>query len=275
MGHRTLKRVPLDFQWPLHQVWDGYVNPWPGSLPCPLCDSSGYNLPTKLIADTFYDLEGFGVRWTYQYGTAPDGSSTTRPPWRVVGDCRRWCNDVTQDEVQALVDQGRLVDFTHAWTGGRWVRRADECIPTAAEVNAWNQSGFGHDAINRMILVEARAKRLGVHGECVSCKGEGSLSHPDPAIRKAYEEWTASEPPSGDGFQLWETVSEGSPISPVFATAEALADWCAENATVSGVEKTSRGAWLHMFLEDDLESGSMVVGRPGYLGAAVNMPAEP
>ena len=32
-------------------------------------------------------------------------------------------------------------------------------------------------------------------------------------------------PPEGPGWQVWETVSEGSPISPVFATREDLIDW--------------------------------------------------
>lgn len=30
------------------------------------------------------------------------------------------------------------------------------------------------------------------------------------------------EPPEGEGWQIWETVSEGSPTSPVFATREEL-----------------------------------------------------
>jgi len=37
------------------------------------------------------------------------------------------------------------------------------------------------------------------------------------------------EPPSGDGYQLWETVSEGSPQSPVFRTLEELCKWLSEN----------------------------------------------
>jgi hypothetical protein len=32
------------------------------------------------------------------------------------------------------------------------------------------------------------------------------------------------EPPGGEGWQVWETVSEGSPITPVFPTPEALVD---------------------------------------------------
>jgi hypothetical protein len=33
------------------------------------------------------------------------------------------------------------------------------------------------------------------------------------------------DPLSGDGYQVWETVSEGSPISPVFETSDKLVNW--------------------------------------------------
>src|SRR3990167_2635057 len=36
------------------------------------------------------------------------------------------------------------------------------------------------------------------------------------------ETWEPTEPPAGDGWQLWEDVSEGSPITPSFATSEEL-----------------------------------------------------
>lgn len=39
------------------------------------------------------------------------------------------------------------------------------------------------------------------------------------------------EPPKGDGYQIWERVSEGSPISPVFEKPEDLANWMVENDT--------------------------------------------
>ena len=39
------------------------------------------------------------------------------------------------------------------------------------------------------------------------------------------------EPPAGDGYQIWETVSEGSPVSPVFAKPEDLAQWMVDNDT--------------------------------------------
>ena len=62
--------------------------------------------------------------------------------------------------------------------------------------------------------------------QCTYCKAawEHSLHGPSWEIK----------PPAGDGWQLWETVSEGSPISPVFTTPEELARWM-----VSG-----RSAWM-------------------------------
>ena len=55
------------------------------------------------------------------------------------------------------------------------------------------------------------------------------------------------DPPSGDGYQLWETTSEGSPISPVFETLEELAKWCEDGATIFGSEKLSYDEWLTAF----------------------------
>lgn len=37
-------------------------------------------------------------------------------------------------------------------------------------------------------------------------------------------EYPYCDPPTGDGWQLWQTVSDG-PISAVFATADELIDW--------------------------------------------------
>lgn len=107
--------------------------------------------------------------------------------------------------------------------------------PPAALVNeASKKSPMVHDSINRLIAVEARARRLGVYGRCATCDGEGvvwdSQEH-----RAAYEAWEPFEPPSGDGWQVWETVSEGSPISPVFSTPEEAAKWVEENEGCSKV----------------------------------------
>lgn len=48
-----VKRVPVDFDWPLGEVWHGYVNPWPGPVVCPDCFATGFNPGTKRLNDTF------------------------------------------------------------------------------------------------------------------------------------------------------------------------------------------------------------------------------
>ena len=51
------------------------------------------------------------------------------------------------------------------------------------------------------------------------------------------------EPPKGEGYQLWNTTSEGSPISPVFETLDKLCEWCEVNATTFGKFKATKEEW--------------------------------
>ena len=44
------------------------------------------------------------------------------------------------------------------------------------------------------------------------------FDQPMETIWPGYLEEERREPPIGDGWQVWETVSEGSPVTPVFAT---------------------------------------------------------
>lgn len=59
------------------------------------------------------------------------------------------------------------------------------------------------------------------------------------------------EPPKGEGYQLWNTTSEGSPISPVFETLDKLCEWCEVNATTFGKFKATKEEWKEM-LQDGL-----------------------
>jgi hypothetical protein len=141
-------------------------------------------------------------------------------------------------------------------------------VPTAEEVNREQHEhrfGFGHDAINRGILIEARCKRNGIVVECPACGGSGDLPNPDEEERARAAAWEEREPPAGPGWQLWETTSEGSPISPVCASAEDLARWCAANAFIFASERLTYEEWLAMFRtgSDAVEIGSMVVGIAG------------
>ena len=54
-------------------------------------------------------------------------------------------------------------------------------------------------------------------------------------------------PPKGEGWQMWEDTSEGSPISPAFETPEKLAQWLTDNnASSFGSDTATYGQWLAM-----------------------------
>jgi len=106
---------------------------------------------------------------------------------------------------------------------------------------------MGHDACDRWTATKKIIEAAGLDPEkwglCEICGGHGD----DPATREASEAWEKTEPPKGDGWQLWETVSEGSPVSPVFATPEELADWLVTPGNDTSVtEGTTREQWLKM-----------------------------
>jgi hypothetical protein len=103
------------------------------SQKCAACDGGGYNPETHALSEDFYDFAGTG---------------------------RKWNDKITQDEVDALWAERRLHQFNEK--------------PTPDLVNARQRAGaMIHDAINRWILIETRAKRLGVYGQCAACDGHG------------------------------------------------------------------------------------------------------
>lgn len=73
------------------------------------------------------------------------------------------------------------------------------------------------------------------------------------------ENWEGTDPPEGEGFQLWETTSEGSPASPVFATPDELCEYAAEHCTTFASNKTTAAEWRRM-LDDGFVSHEMVAG---------------
>ena len=57
------------------------------------------------------------------------------------------------------------------------------------------------------------------------------------------------EPPAGEGYQLWSTTTEGTPMSPVFSTPEKLAKWLYENKASSfGSSTCSYDEWLRFIV---------------------------
>lgn len=170
--------------------------------------------------------------------------------------CGQWCHHLVQADVDALVAEDRLRDFTSTWSEEQgWQKCKDRRHPTAAEVNEWSLEGFGHDGINCGVCVKARCAREGVPYECVRCHGSGRI-WPTPEIEQQYEDWKESDPPTGEGYQLWEDCSEGSPVSPVFISLDDLCAWAEKNATTFADYKATKEEWKKM-LEDDFVHASV------------------
>ena len=215
---RELKRVPANFEWPLKKVWEGYINPhYKHRHDCKACHGSGLNLKTRKLSDEWYGANNYD--WApYSFKTA-EGNVIHRRYNR-----NAWSHQLTQDEVEALVKENRLMDFTHTWTGKEWVKKNPPVMPTAEQVNVWSLQGLGHDSLNHWICVKVRAKKLGIYGKCKICKGHGEIWD-SPEAEDAAAAWKKTEPPEGDWYQIWETVTEGSPISPPYEKPEDLAQW--------------------------------------------------
>lgn len=252
---REVKRVALDFDWPLDgEPWKGYLMPDKyDEDPCPADCDHGYSQHAAWLRNRWYGNEHFDPAETGSPLLTPDTPevqafaerNVNRSPeyygrgnWAIRHEAMRlcalwngmWSHHLEQRDVDALITAGRLMNFTHAWSqdAGRWVPRDPAPVVTAAEVNRWSLGGFGHDSLNCGVVVEARCEADGRPYACSACGGYGSVEA-YPGQRAEAEAWEPIEPPVGEGWQYWETVSEGSPISPVFATREGLVEWlCAD-----------------------------------------------
>lgn len=248
---RQVRRVPPDFDWPLDKPLKGFLSPDKfDEIPCPDC-KNGYSPHAQNLHDLWYGYLPFDP--------ASTGSTTLRhdtpavrafaerninsaPEYYGAGEAAivregqrladlwngMWCHHLTQDDVNALVAGNRLYDFTHKVVPGKgWQPKDPPVMPTAEQVNEWSLRSMGHDGINASVAVSARCEREGQEVLCQTCQGHGS-TEAYPGQRAEAEAWEPTEPPTGDGWQLWETVSEGSPISPAFPTSGALVMWMSD-----------------------------------------------
>lgn len=258
---RELKRVPLDFKHPRHKVWPGYLTPFAHRRycrNCRFCEGTGNSpialeLYKKWWARMPFDPRETGSRpWrpddigVYEYierkiardsdyyGVGP--KAVHRESVRMCGLWNeRYCHHLSQSDVDMLVENGQLGDTTHTWKPGvGWQRVAEGERLTAAEVNhASLFQTLGHSSSVLYALTEDLCSKAGMSTKCRRCAGTGIVWR-SARTRAMAGKWRRTEPPVGEGYQMWETTSEGSPISPVFKTPESLALWCVKNPYYPG-----------------------------------------
>jgi hypothetical protein len=279
---RELRRVPLDFEWPLNKRWKGYLNPH--YVKCPICPDGSGNTEDYLMLEHFLRRLLLAGEESVK---RPSGYVPKKGPPSLGARAfgidpsteRRWPfdtdpvtvlskiagRDISEQDAWIIRRVARIVPKPGIWSpylsryawsevDGKRVRKVvldpnggmyyphpylveDEGIadvgPTLHEfvrvlpgVRTGGLAGFDNcwDVIRAVLAkhgFETEEYGLKDWGQCPFCKGHGI--HPDHL--EAHEAWKREDPPTGEGYQLWETVSEGSPITPVFATPEELAEY--------------------------------------------------
>ena len=226
---RVIKRVPLDFEWETGKEWTGYKNPHKAHE-CIKCNGDGWSEEFNKLKDEWY------------YG----GVTLWKPNPFIEGsryNANSWSNNITQDDVQALLDGGRLWSFTRVPLNeehriivrkkiedgeNSWLPFDNGYVPTAKEVNEWNLKGFGHDSLNCSIIIEARLKKQGLSHVCGNCDG-GGIKWQSERAKSDYENWVNYEPPTGEGHQLWSEKEYGVPLTPVFESKQLLNEFTENN----------------------------------------------
>lgn len=293
---RELKRVDLSNPPKMNQAWHGFINPfYDHCKPCLACEH-GYSAAASLYSDQWYGKAPFdpveygakpleingpafkdAIRWKVEREikmAKRDGKQSyyTKGGRVTLEDALRheesrmfaiqkgqWCCQLIQDDVDALVEAGRLVDLTSDWTKEDGWRKREGVVVTADQVNAWDLSGMGHDSINQWICVKSRCLRNGNESTCKTCDGYAETWE-SPELKMKAETWEEFEPPTGAGYQIWETVSSGSPVSPAFVSPEGLAKWMVANddSVTSGKDFDT---WMKFIDVGWAPSGVSVNGR--------------
>jgi len=200
---RELKKVPLDFNWPLKKIWKGYTNPY--YVNCPDCKGIGYSLEWQTLRAIISLL-----------CNAADDSKTSKE----------------------YVSRGHVLNYLGINKLGKdFYKIVEGLVPKEEE-------HFACGVICKKLLKLANLPEDWCN--CKTCDGTGI--HKD--YLEKYEGWERSDPPLGEGFQLWESTSEGSPVSPVFQTLDELCKYAEANVSVFGNEYISKDQWKKMLEKD-------------------------
>lgn len=220
---REARRVPLDFNWPQGETWHGYLTPDRlHEQPCPDCRHGGtpaYDWLQKVA----YTIAGL----------ADDADQEAR-------------GRAMHPYLEPLraISYGGMHDLSDPRPGVQFAEFADGLC---SDVDRF----LGRDVYRMHRALIDAAGLPDDWGLCPTCNGHASIEK-YPGQRAEAEAWEPTEPPTGDGWQMWETTSEGSPISPVFATADALATWLADTgASLFGSTTAPREQWYRIITGED------------------------
>lgn len=213
---RELRRVPFDFDHPIGEVWPGFVCELGG--PCPENNKTCFNGNTSggawlesicRLIDIAAKEGMVSADERAHYARHPNQRTYPHPYLSEFPQAPRfqyhYRRPGQESNLVPLTDE--LADLIVGLTGLK-----------KSEVGERFSSGHSYEIAKALLKKAKMPARWGV---CTVCDGHAD----DPKKRAAVEAWKETPPPTGEGYQVWETVSEGSPISPVFRTAVKLEQW--------------------------------------------------
>ena len=206
---RLLKRVPMDFKHPIGETWPGYLNPH--YVECSECHGRG-TTNSRILLERITNLIMLAGSDSMKGKTHPYFTS----------------------------------DFSYYFDSSHLPVGKDMAELTSGLAGRSPDGLFGHDSSDGWKATDKIIHAAGLDPEtwgiCPRCKGKGI----EPDKLTDYEAWQPTEPPEGDGYQLWEDCSEGSPVSPVFQTLDELCEWCETGATTFGSSRATKEEWKQM-----------------------------
>jgi hypothetical protein len=255
---RELRRVPLDFAWPINKLWVGFVNPH--YRPCPENEKTCFDGNTA--AGKWLDaLSHFIALLGEEAAVAPHAEELQRrgrlyPHPYVQQFAQAPRHELPRDvtlagrDIQDVAERRAFFDHMHRNHHYRLLPLTPELQGLVEGLagkkceGSFGSAGIGYDLYNRLKSFAGITDEQ--WGICPVCGGEGL----DPAVKQQYEAWRPYGPPKGPGFQLWTTTNEGAPYSPVFDTLDALCQYLEPNVSVFGSDKTTAANWKKMLEAD-------------------------
>ncbi len=232
---REVRRVPLDFDFPLDKTWTGYLTPKELRLPaCGDCFGSGWTSAHDWVAAIVHLLLMVGE------DVAAQERGKDLHPYLALLDNRP---DHFADRDRKFVTPRPSADAV-LLTSGLAGCEPDDFL-------------FGYGSRGEWHAVAAIVKAAGLPdtwGICGTCSGTGDVATPEQ--QAAHEAWEPTEHPTGEGYQLWQTVSEGGPVSPVFAEPAGLADWIVASGKNLHGSNTPREALITWIASEGSSIGS-------------------